>query len=539
MTAFNPPPGWPVKPGFTPVPDWSPDPSWPAAPTGWRFWVDEPEVVPVEIDDEPWAQQVAVPVIGTHQTATAPTQPAVLGYAASPSKYRRTVLIAGALALVLVAAITTVVVWKQQSKGPAGRPDNMLATTFPTKPEAAWTVDPSSLLNGAGERFSTPLFTAADYGVEGAIVAGNRVVTRVRSHDDDGHLVAISLADGHVDWSIPSPPSDGCARRLVGNLLACQKSRANGGQSTLQFIDIDTGKVVSTADSQALMLASDGTNLYTVEYSRDIDSLVVAKGTPQDPAAAWKTVIHTDQCEGYGSGDALDFDVRNGVVIGYDGGAEIALHTGDGSPLFDHEVMNVRLRGASSIVANPCSRNQDADTWPTEVADLDGRELFTTPLRISPESLLVYRGGPAPFTTVDGQALDPRTGAKLWHISSSTDWVIGNIGITRGNQELAGFDMTTGNQLWHRELSADLGNGITDGERLIARVQESGFAAVSLADGSELWHISGRDDDSPVLYATDAGILSAGRTGITLYRPTGPAADVPEFAAPATEKSGG
>ncbi len=52
MTAFNPPPGWPVKPGFTPVPDWSPDPSWPAAPTGWRFWVDEPEVVPVEIDDE-------------------------------------------------------------------------------------------------------------------------------------------------------------------------------------------------------------------------------------------------------------------------------------------------------------------------------------------------------------------------------------------------------------------------------------------------------------------------------------------------------
>jgi hypothetical protein len=39
---FNPPPGWPVPPGFRPSGGWLPDPHWPPAPPGWQFWtVDE------------------------------------------------------------------------------------------------------------------------------------------------------------------------------------------------------------------------------------------------------------------------------------------------------------------------------------------------------------------------------------------------------------------------------------------------------------------------------------------------------------------
>lgn len=36
---FNPPPGWPVPPGWTPSAKSQPDPSWPPPPPGWQFWV--------------------------------------------------------------------------------------------------------------------------------------------------------------------------------------------------------------------------------------------------------------------------------------------------------------------------------------------------------------------------------------------------------------------------------------------------------------------------------------------------------------------
>lgn len=39
---FNPPPNWPLPPGFTPPEGWQPDPSWPEAPDGWQFWVLPP-----------------------------------------------------------------------------------------------------------------------------------------------------------------------------------------------------------------------------------------------------------------------------------------------------------------------------------------------------------------------------------------------------------------------------------------------------------------------------------------------------------------
>lgn len=43
---YNPPPNWPEPPeGWVPPPGWSPDPSWPAPPPGWKFWVEDAQVV--------------------------------------------------------------------------------------------------------------------------------------------------------------------------------------------------------------------------------------------------------------------------------------------------------------------------------------------------------------------------------------------------------------------------------------------------------------------------------------------------------------
>jgi hypothetical protein len=47
---LNPPPGWPVEPGWTPPRGWQPDPSWPRPPVGWRTWLPDPPEVTVRRD---------------------------------------------------------------------------------------------------------------------------------------------------------------------------------------------------------------------------------------------------------------------------------------------------------------------------------------------------------------------------------------------------------------------------------------------------------------------------------------------------------
>ena len=39
---FNTPPDWPEPPSdsWRPPVGWQPDPAWPAAPKGWRFWLN-------------------------------------------------------------------------------------------------------------------------------------------------------------------------------------------------------------------------------------------------------------------------------------------------------------------------------------------------------------------------------------------------------------------------------------------------------------------------------------------------------------------
>lgn len=38
---INPPPNWPIAPGFTPGPGWEPLPEWGPAPAGWELWVPD------------------------------------------------------------------------------------------------------------------------------------------------------------------------------------------------------------------------------------------------------------------------------------------------------------------------------------------------------------------------------------------------------------------------------------------------------------------------------------------------------------------
>lgn len=86
---FNPPPGWPVPSGWSPPAGWEPDPGWPAAPPGWRFWVDDS--AGKSPDGESASSRPTVPASGS---ASAPA---------------RLTLILGVAGVVVLVALTGVV----------------------------------------------------------------------------------------------------------------------------------------------------------------------------------------------------------------------------------------------------------------------------------------------------------------------------------------------------------------------------------------------------------------------------------------------
>ncbi len=517
---FNPPPMWPVLRGWTPPPDWEPDPSWPPAPAGWQFWVEY--FAPIEETKQPW---------GPHREPGAPGR-------------RKWALIAGAATLVVALTVGTVAVVSWLSKDDlqsVARPEGMLPATYPTAPKIEWSIEAEDLTAGAEPAFVTPLYGAAYYGSTGAIVVGNHVIIQAvpdRSSPEDAQRISISQSDGRVEWATPSNASDGCAGDLFGDVLACKNSENYGRTSQLEFIDINTGAVRSTASVPFYlnMLASDGKNLYTAGY-REPEGLVVAKGTAADPTSGWQVSIPGGACESHGSGDSYDLRVREGIVYGFQGGGEyIALHASDGSPIFDHPVSEVSVLGGPTVTARRCIANGDLDNWPTEVADGAGTLLFTTDERLVDPPLDVRVSPPSVLVTASGVGLDAKTGERLWRqkrwpTNSLMTAVIGDTLLYEDGvaDALHAGALVDGSELWNESPAAVGSDAFTDGRNLIS-ASKAEIRARSLTDGQMLWSTfipKVSDNDFLVLKATDRGLLFVTGTQIGMYRPTGPPAPVP------------
>ncbi|MBN3458854.1 PQQ-binding-like beta-propeller repeat protein [Mycobacterium sp. DSM 3803] len=517
--SFNPPPAWPVPRGWTPPPEWVPDSSWPPAPAGWQFWIEDTD--PLEEDEQIWQPR---------------REPSV------PDR-RRSALIAGAviLAVTLIAGTVAVVSWLRDDSRSVARPEGMLPGTYPTAPEVDWSVRVGDFTSGAEPAFASPEYGAAYYASVGAVVADEHVIVHVvpeRSSPEDAQLVAFSLADGRVEWSRPSNARDGCAREPLGNLLPCRNSENYGPTSEVYFIDIATGEVRSTASVPFFlnMLASDGQSLYTAGYVES-EGLVVAKGSAEDLISGWQVSIPGGACDGYGGGDAYDLRVRDGIVSGFQGGgANIAVHASDGSPVFDHPVMDVSVLDGPTITARKCMAGRDIDNWPTEVSDGAGTVLFTTDDRLMRHSLEVRAGPPTVLVTADGVGVDAKTGETRWR---QADWpsesvrtaVVGDTLLYEGDRSdlLHADSLYTGTELWDRSPLALGLDTFTDGRNLIS-VSHAEIRARSLADGGIVWSTSVpmvTDYDAVVLLATGHGLLFVTGRQIGLLRPTGPAAPVP------------
>lgn len=358
---FNPPPSWPVPRGWTPPPEWEPDPSWPPAPPGWQFWLPSP------------APEAFAHVEEAGFPSDQAPEPAATGR-------RKLTLIVGAVTLIvaLTAGTVAAVSWLRDDPAPAARPEAMLPGTYPSAPQVDWAIDASKVSAGAEPVFTSPVFGASYYASIGAVVAGNHLIVHAvpdRASPDNARMTAVDLTDGKVEWTRASSARDGCARELIGDLLPCKSAEKYGPTSQIDFIDINTGDVRSTASVPffANMLVSDGQSLYTAGY-RESDGLVVTKGSPADPLSDWNAVIPGGACEGYGGGDAYDLHVHQGIVYGLQGGgSEIALHAADGSPVFDHAVTNVSVLDGPTVVAKRCVAGVgDTENWPTEAVDGDG-----------------------------------------------------------------------------------------------------------------------------------------------------------------------
>jgi outer membrane protein assembly factor BamB len=522
---FNPPPGWPVRVGWTPPPGWTPEPGWPPAPDGWQFWIDDDDA-PAETD---W----------TAPEAAAEPVPARIG--------KTGLRVVAAVATVVAVAATAVVTiwWNKPQPAPAPSSELMLAQTYPTAPQPVWTVNAERLAQGdTTPHFFDPKFGADVPDETGAIVTDDQVITFVRhsetaAHAGDARLTSFRLSDGAPEWSAAVPPLE-CAPALLGNTLPCLTAQT-GQQSTVGFIDVSSGATTATATVpfDARMITTDGRNLYTAGYVSlpDVEpqEILVAKGSPQNPLADWKTAVPLGDCSVQGEFSSLL--VGHGLVWGsYGGGAYAVLRDHDGSALFDHPVTGVTVApDGSRIAAASCAAGVDPSSLSADVYDGQGRHLFAAPTPLREPWLQVYSGGPAPFVTQDGAGLDPTTGAQRWRSQMAPDGknegrsLIGNALVGGVADGVIAVDIGTGQTLWtwtrphgHYGFSK-----ITDGQRLLLSNEDGGVDAVNLDDGHQAWSISGTANEPPQLYSTPNGLLTVSATQIQLLSPTGPAAVLP------------
>jgi outer membrane protein assembly factor BamB len=519
---FNRPPNWPLPQGWTPPSGWTPDPSWPAAPPGWRLWIDDTETAAEEFGSVDAARQL-----------DRETRPC-----------RRRALLVGTLAavLIVVAGITIGVLCSDNSSPAAQRPQSMLTGTYPIAPVAAWSVDADSgVHDGTSAHFLDPSFGTDIPDANGAVIAAGHVVAFIGSPMGSGQreLSSFNLSNGTLEWSVSSGPL-ACARDLLDGGWPCIVVTSSQ-QSTLVFIDANSGATTSSASVpfDARMIATDGRSLYTAGYVSRPDlgpkAMVVTKGSRQNPTAGWKTAVRLGDCSTHGTFSSLRVD--HGLVWGsYGGGAYAVLRADDGSAVFDHPMTSVSVaEDGSRITAVRCVLNKEAATLPTDVFDGQGKQLFSAQTAVREPSLQAYAGGPAPLVNQDGQGLDPTTGAELWRAEFAPDGknegrsLVGNVMVGGVADGVTAIDIGTGERLWSwtRPQGHYGFSKLTDGAHLLLSNDNGDIDAVNLADGTLAWSADGVAGEPPQLYATSEGLLTVSHSRIQLLRPTGAAAAVP------------
>jgi outer membrane protein assembly factor BamB len=432
------------------------------------------------------------------------------------------IALAVALVVVIVAA-TVIAIVLTSSSSSSGRPEGLLAGTYPQQPTAAWTITPESL--GAAT-FWTPDTEAAYYGNTGFIDAGDTLIVRVLSKDmSAAKLVALDAKTGQQKWSIQADKTKGCSPEVIDRLLPCIIDGA------VQFIKISDGSIASTyhPNSKLADVTSDGETVITAGYGRDYNELIVTSGTVQQPDSHWTMRVDTSDCSRFSSGDVVDLVARDGFVGLTIGGANGALRLSDGSQLVERARLWAVYPGLGAV-AQPCVGMSGEGTPTGTYVGLDGQKLRVGDVPLAPAVWVTAMSKP-PVLLGNGDAVDFATGARKWRVSGlkgsyGSFSVVGDVLAYMEGTSLNAYDMSNGKQRWSREAPSGWRPAVTDGARMVG-YSSGAVSALSLADGSQVWTVRVQTEGSPGVGAASAGLVITTPNAIALYPPTGGPSHVP------------
>ncbi|WP_280182426.1 PQQ-binding-like beta-propeller repeat protein [Nocardia cyriacigeorgica] len=456
----------------------------------------------------------------------APCAHSSAGAGATPTPRRREgrrigVVVAGGIALALVAG--GVLAWwpSGEDGGYARVGEHQLRGSFPSPPTPTWTVNASDLLDAARPEFSGPQATPNKSGPASVIDLGDTLIVRVvgMSSDMEPRLVALDSASGATRWTAEGW-YETCASATIDGLLPCYR---DGGTvdgtpmglgsraSQLDFLRMDDGTIDHSVDTGTISwLAVADDHLITASYSR------ITSGTSRDLTADW-SVEWEPQPVCPGSGDSYQRGVdENFVYFGSDAGA-IVLRRSDGSRVIDTDASAVSLYPGQGLTARICS-SRAPRAVSTVVVDNEGRVLRTQPGAAWPPTVLVASTHTAPYFAT-GSAWNFADGTQRWsgngeaHVVAVIDDVVI---LDHGSGGLAAHDVDSGMQRWTAD--ADHGSMLTDRRHLFVADGDGRLEALDLRTGARTWSV-GTGDGS--LYRAGNGFATIDADTITYYAPTG------------------
>ena len=450
-------------------------------------------------------------------------------------------------ALVIGGVLAAMWVFKPGDRAELGAPvDGQLRNTYPTKPSAGWRLNGDDVF--AGAQFVRPDPSSTQYNGAGFLDFGDVLVTKavLPQTDRQADLVGIDAATGEVLWSNSDTGFDPvCADELLGDLLVCLGQEAVFGPPEsapppmVSFVRVSDGRVdhALRAPEEASMVVVDGSDVYTLGYR------FMAKGDGTNLAAAWSRTASGDgagdSCPG--SGDTAYYGVVDGIAYeGSDTGVTL-VDANDGERLVGSDPQAPAFFRGKGFVGRACEIRSSSLDITTVVYRSDGSVLRIVDSDAgAAEPWLVTDSGNVPLIVGD-TAYDFESGERLWTATGGDvriDRIIGEVALgyrvttdANGNSSrgsLAGFDLSTGAQLWGTDVEGSI--DMSDGQRVM--IGESGeLIALNLATGEREWELPmGAYAAKPA----GAGFAVAEPDSITFYPPTGGASSAPG-ALPAVE----
>ncbi|CAM2845836.1 PQQ-binding-like beta-propeller repeat protein [Prescottella defluvii] len=449
-----------------------------------------------------------------------------------PPRRRGPILLVSALVLV-VALAAGGAFWYLTSKDDSNSTvaaDSLLRYTFPTAPQAAWSVTPGDVGGRPGDAFYTPEGAMGMGNSPGYFDAGGTLVTMMGgvSPDVEFTLIGLDSSSGEPRWSREAATTT-CLMTVVDNAMPCIV-RSDGTANTVEFVDVDSGATRNSfaPDFVVSDAATDGSTIFLAGYTDSAQ--FYTSGTVDDPTGNWSSgPLEPDLCPG-GADGAL-FRYAQGNLFHTSGISSWVVDAATGT-LASSGAFRSSLPMGDGYAQQSCMEFQGSrrSASPTvTVVDGSGDTLFEKDGSFRTPSPTVTARTRVPLFIGDS-AYEPDTGDLMWEssaLSPEGDWaslsVVGDVVLTVADGSMTAVDLDDGTTRWTVPIGDGLQFGPTDGERILV-ADDSGVDAYDLVDGARAWSIpasTSRIDTAGDLFAVTDG------TSITAYAPTGGPATIP------------